>query len=666
MSTRRASFSYSRLPIARKLVLIVTATTLGALLLASMSIVAYDAWDARRALRRELAILGQIVADRSLAALSFKDSDSAHETLRALGARPSILEAALLDADGETLARFMRSEDDATTPDRRVDFPAPGLHFEAGKLQLVRPIELEGETLGTLILISDLRDLHERQARFIGIMIAVAALSFAVVFWLSARVRREASMPVSSLAESARRVTNERDYSARVEKRTEDEVGELVDAFNAMLEELARHDLALRAERDRAEEHAGRARQLFEETAQAKKALEAQIVERERLEQAILQSEKMEAVGRLAGGVAHDFNNMLMVIRSYVETILVDRDFPDRLRADLEEIDHAAVRAETVTRQLLLFSRQQVLKTKTIDLNETVRETLKMLERLIGEDVMMRPELSEEKCLVRGDETQLQRVLMNLIVNARDAMPTGGELCISTRRVELKVGPESETLDVEPGDYSVMAISDTGEGMSEEVRSRVFDPFFTTKAPGKGTGLGLSSVYGIVRQSGGAIRLDSEVGRGSSFEIYLPLATHPTTAEMKPTVRAVRSGSETVLLVEDEAPVRRIVEEMLTRNGYRVLAAADGLAALEVSRAHDGPIDLVITDVVMPRMNADELVAQLEVERPGIPILFISGYVGDVINRYGVETWSRRLLGKPFVEAELLEKIREILGAVAE
>jgi len=659
MSTRRASFSYSRLPIARKLVLIVTATTLGALLLASMSIVAYDAWDARRALRRELAILGQIVADRSLAALSFKDSDSAHETLRALGARPSILEAALLDADGETLARFMRSEDDATTPDRRVDFPAPGLHFEAGKLQLVRPIELEGETLG-------LRDLHERQARFIGIMIAVAALSFAVVFWLSARVRREASMPVSSLAESARRVTNERDYSARVEKRTEDEVGELVDAFNAMLEELARRDLALQAERDRAEEHAGRARQLFEETAQAKKALEAQIVERERLEQAILQSEKMEAVGRLAGGVAHDFNNMLMVIRSYVETILVDRDFPDRLRADLEEIDHAAVRAETVTRQLLLFSRQQVLKTKTIDLNETVRETLKMLERLIGEDVMMRPELSEEKCLVRGDETQLQRVLMNLIVNARDAMPTGGELCISTRRVELKVGPESESLDVEPGDYSVMAISDTGEGMSEEVRSRVFDPFFTTKAPDKGTGLGLSSVYGIVRQSGGAIRLDSEVGRGSSFEIYLPLATHPTTAEMKPTVRAVRSGSETVLLVEDEAPVRRIVEEMLTRNGYRVLAAADGLAALEVSRAHDGPIDLVITDVVMPRMNADELAAQLEVERPGIPILFISGYVGDVINRYGVETWSRRLLGKPFVEAELLEKIREILDAVAE
>jgi signal transduction histidine kinase/CheY-like chemotaxis protein len=665
MSTRRASFSYSRLPIARKLVLIVTATTLGALLLASMSIVAYDAWDARRALRRELAILGQIVADRSLAALSFKDSDSAHETLRALGARPSILEAALLDADGETLARFMRSEDDATTPDRRVDFPAPGLHFEAGKLQLVRPIELEGETLGTLILISDLRDLHERQARFIGIMIAVAALSFAVVFWLSARVRREASMPVSSLAESARRVTNERDYSARVEKRTEDEVGELVDAFNAMLEELARRDLALQAERDRAEEHAGRARQLFEETARAKKALEAQIAESERLEQAVLQSQKMEAVGRLAGGVAHDFNNMLMVIRSYAETILVDRDFPDRLRADLEEIDRAAVRAETVTRQLLLFSRQQVPKTKTIDLNETVRETLKMLERLIGEDIMMRPELSEKQCLVRGDEGQLQRVLMNLIVNARDAMPTGGELRISTRRVELKMGRESESLDVEPGDYSVLAISDTGEGMSEEIRSKIFDPFFTTKALDKGTGLGLSTVYGIVRQSGGAIRLDSEVGRGSSFEIYLPLAIHPTTAEMKPPVRAVRSGSETVLLVEDEAPVRRIVEEMLTRNSYRVLAAADGLAALEVSRAHGGPIDLVITDVVMPRMNADEMVAQLEVERPGIPILFISGYVDDVINRYGVETWSRRLLGKPFVEEELLEKLCEILDAEA-
>jgi signal transduction histidine kinase/CheY-like chemotaxis protein len=665
MSTRRSFFSYSRLPIARKLVLIVTATTVGALLLASMSIVVYDAWDARRALRRELAILGQIVADRSLAALSFKDSGSAYETLRALSARPSILEAALLDADGETLARFMSSEYDGATPDRGVDFPVPGLRFEAGKLHLVRPIELEGERLGTLILVSDLRDLHERQARFIGIMIAVAALSFAVVFWLSARVRREASLPVSSLAESARRVTNERDYSARVEKRTEDEVGELVDAFNAMLEELARHDLALRAERDRAEEHAGRARQLFEETAQAKTALEAQIAERERLEQTVLQSQKMEAVGRLAGGVAHDFNNMLMVIRGYVETILTDRDSPDRFRSELEEIDHAAVRAESVTRQLLLFSRQQVLKTKTIDLNETIRETLKMLERLIGENVMMRQELSKEKCLVRGDEGQLQRVLMNLAVNARDAMPTGGELRISTRRVELKVGRESESLDVEPGDYSVVAISDTGEGMSEEVRSKIFDPFYTTKPLGKGTGLGLATVYGIVRQSGGAIRIDSEVGQGSSFEIYLPLATDPTTAETEPSARAARSGSGTILLVEDEAPVRRIVEEMLSRNGCRVLVAADGLAALEVSRAHDGPIDLVITDVVMPRMNADELVAQLEVERPGIPILFISGYVDDVISRYGVETWSRRLLGKPFSEAELLDKVREILDAEA-
>jgi signal transduction histidine kinase len=661
MRTRRARLSFARLPIARKLALIVTSTTLGALLLASMSFVAYDAWDARQTLRRELVILGQIVADRSIAALSFGDDRSATETLHALGARPSILEAALLDADGQTLARFSRSGGPDPAP--LLDTPPAGIRFAEGRLQLVRQIALEGEVIGTLILVSDLRELGQRQARFIGITIAVAALSFAAAFLLSARLRREVATPVTSLAEATRKVTNERDYSARAQKRTEDELGELVDAFNEMLEELARRDLALRAERDRAEEHAARARRLFEETSQAKDALEAQITERERLEEQILHSQKMEAVGRLAGGVAHDFNNMLMVIRGYTETILHDSESPERIRADLEQINSAAQRAAVITRQLLVFSRQQVLKIETIDLNEAIRETLRMLERLIGEDVELCAELSEPPSLVHGDAGQLQQVLVNLAVNARDAMPTGGRLRIVARRAELKRGRQSEELEVEPGEYAVVEVSDSGEGMSEEIRSRAFDPFFTTKPAGQGTGLGLATVYGIVRQSGGAIRLESEPGHGATFEIYLPIAIQPAVVEAEPSERRLEPGSETILLVEDEEAVRRLIQNMLERNGYKVLVAEDGFAALEVSRAHRESIDLLITDVVMPRMNADELVTRLEGERPGIPVLFVSGYVDDVINRYGIETRSRRLLGKPFVEADLLEKVRKLLDA---
>jgi CheY-like chemotaxis protein len=371
----------------------------------------------------------------------------------------------------------------------------------------------------------------------------------------------------------------------------------------------------------------------------------------------------MEAVGQLAGGIAHDFNNMLMVIRGYAETILLDPDSPERIRADLKQIDSAVQRAAMITRQLLVFSRQQVLKIETIDLNEVIRETLRMLERLIGEDVELCAELSEAPSFVHGDAGQLQQVLVNLAVNARDAMPTGGQLRIAVRRAELKRGRESEELEVEPGKYSVLEISDSGEGMSEEIRSKAFDPFFTTKPPGQGTGLGLATVYGIVRQSGGAIRLESEPGHGTTFEIYLPIATQPAAVEAEPSERRLESGSETILLVEDEEPVRRLVQNMLERNGYKVLVAEDGLAALEVSRAYEESIDLLITDVVMPRMNADQLVTLLEGERPGIPVLFVSGYVDDVISRYGIETRSRRILGKPFVEADLLDKVRKLLDA---
>ncbi len=665
MSDQRQYFSFSRLfsrlPIARKLVTIVTATTISALLILSLSIVAYDGWTARRSLQREVEIMGQIVADRSMAALSFGDARSAAETLDALSARPSILQATLYSADAEVLARFRRSpqhDDDMTAES---PLPEDGIRFIGDRLQLVRTIFMEGEAIGRVVLVSDLREIRERQTRILAIASGAAILSFFIAFFLSGYLRRGVASSVVSLAAAARRVTNERDYSSRVSKSSEDELGDLVTSFNEMLEEIARREVALRAERDRAEDHAARERELFEETSQAKQELEAQILERERLEEQILHAQKMEAVGRLAGGIAHDFNNMLMVIRGYTEASLRDPDCSERLREYLTEIDLASQRAHATTKQLLIFSRQQVLKVETIEMNNCIRETLNMLERLIGEDVELRAELTDADLFVRGDTGQIQQLLVNLAVNARDAMPTGGCLTIATRAYEVDPGAVSEELQLAPGKYAALEVRDTGMGIPLDVQPKVFDPFYTTKPAGKGTGLGLSSVYGLVRMSGGAIRLESEDGEGASFEIFLPL-TAPPSPEAEGADRISRArGSETILLVEDERPVRRLVKRILDQHGYRVFEAENGLEALDVSRSHEGPIDLVITDVVMPKMNAGELIERLEQERPDTPVLLMSGYLDDAIGRYGIEVQRNQLLDKPFSEDELLSKVRGLL-----
>ena len=374
------------------------------------------------------------------------------------------------------------------------------------------------------------------------------------------------------------------------------------------------------------------------------------------------QAQKMEAVGRLAGGVAHDFNNLLSAILSYSEMVLADLPDPHPSRDDIEQIRQAGMRAAELTHQLLAFSRRQLLQLRTLSLNTVVASVDRMLRRVIGEDIELRTSLAPDLGFARADPNQLEQVLMNLAVNARDAMPVGGTLTLTTANVEVRGTDRGDPAELRPGRYVTLSVSDTGVGMTPDVMERIFEPFFTTKGPGHGTGLGLSTVYGIVAQSGGQVFVASEAGAGSTFTIYLPAHAADAEPVLPPAaLPAVRGGAETVLLVEDEDLVRQLTREILRRNGYRVLEACDGVAALALLREHRGTIDLLLTDVVMPRMSGHELVEQARPLRPDMRILYVSGYSEEAIARQGQLTEGVELLAKPFTPGELTAKIRQLL-----
>jgi two-component system cell cycle sensor histidine kinase/response regulator CckA len=384
-------------------------------------------------------------------------------------------------------------------------------------------------------------------------------------------------------------------------------------------------------------------------------------VTRERqLEEQFRQAQKMEAVGRLAGGVAHDFNNLLTVITSYSALMLEDLEPTDPRREDLNEILRAATGAAGLTRQLLAFSRQQVLEPRILDLNDVVGAAGKMLQRLIGEDVELVTVLAPDLGWVKADPGQIEQVIMNLAVNARDAMPDGGKLTIETSNTELDESYVRQHPPVSPGAYVQLSVSDTGIGMDEATRARLFEPFFTTKEKGRGTGLGLATVYGIVKQSAGSIWVYSEPGHGTVFKIYLP-RVHEGPVAAQPAVPPEVRGSETVVVAEDAEGVRAVVQTVLRRNGYTVLPAPDGQTALDLVATHPEPIHLLITDVIMPGMSGRQLADRLREIRPGLKVLFVSGYTDDAIIRHGMLEPGIAFLQKPFTPESLSRKVREVL-----
>lgn len=384
-----------------------------------------------------------------------------------------------------------------------------------------------------------------------------------------------------------------------------------------------------------------------------------------RMEEQLQFSQKMESVGRLAGGIAHDFNNILLVILNYADLLLDEAKEGDPIRTSLEEIRRAGERAAALTKQLLAFSRRQIMQPQPINLNEVVSGMESMLRRLLGEDVQLVVRLAPDLGIVKVDPGQMGQVIMNLAVNSRDAMPNGGKLTIETVNLHLDEEYEKSHFDVKPGNYVMLSITDNGCGMSEETKSHIFEPFFTTKEKGKGTGLGLSTVYGIVKQSGGNIGVYSEIGRGTTFKIYLPIVQEPAIEQraVHPLVRA--TGSETILVVEDEKAVRDVAVHILKSAGYNVLSATNGGEALLICEKYTDKVHLVIADVVMPQMSGREIVTRLAKIHPEIKILFMSGYTENSIVQHGVLEQGVHFINKPFTSVDLTRKIREVLDSDA-
>lgn len=390
------------------------------------------------------------------------------------------------------------------------------------------------------------------------------------------------------------------------------------------------------------------------------------ISERCRLEAELRQAQKMEAIGRLAGGIAHDFNNIISVITGYSDWLLHHPQPQHATQECLRQINLSAERAAVLTQQILAFSRQQTLVPCVLCLNTVIRDMSSMVQRLIGEQIEFVTDLALDLGFVKADPAQMGQVILNLAVNARDAMPEGGTLIIKTANIEIDAPPAGSESDLMSGRYAVVSVTDTGCGMSEDVLAHLFEPFFTTKQVGKGTGLGLASVYGIVKQSGGHIHVSSQIGGGTMFRIYLPVVGEPKPEPALPQPRQESSGHETVLLVEDEKAVRDMTRLILQHCGYRVLEAAHGLEALNLSNGYDEPIHLLVTDLVMPQMSGRVLAERLTAMRPGLKVLYMSGYTEDVIVRQGLDAATMDFLQKPSTLASLARKVREVLDGPAQ
>lgn len=386
------------------------------------------------------------------------------------------------------------------------------------------------------------------------------------------------------------------------------------------------------------------------------------VEERQRLEAQYYQAQKMDAIGSLAGGIAHDFNNLLVPIIGYVELAMVKLTANHELYPNLERVYKAAERAAALTQQILAFSRKQVLDIKPVNLNDIVTDFKKMLERLIGENIDLQTSLAPSLHPVKVDCSQIEQILMNLAVNARDAMPNGGKLIIETDNVFLDEKYTELYAEVIPGPYVMVAVSDSGCGMDDETKRRIFEPFYTTKGQGKGTGLGLSTVHGIVKQHGGHIWVYSELEMGTTFKIYLPQAEEAVQTKLSQPEHASQVGTETVLVVEDEEEVRNLVSGTLETYGYEVLKAENAEEGLRIAAAYPTPIDLLLTDVIMPGMNGRELFQQVSTIRPEIKVLYMSGYTDSMIVRDGVLEEGTNYLQKPFTIHGLTQKVRMVLN----
>lgn len=729
---------YADLPIKVKVTLLIALTAVSAAVVAGAVIIAGDIRELRTTMVNRVSGLADVVGANTAAAVVFDDPAAAQEVLESLSREPIVGEACIYGPDGTVFATY-GAPHGGTWP-----APAPdGSALANDHISVFSTIREGGEPVGTVLLCAHADELRDRITR--AVLAALAAIGGAtgLAIAVSARLQRLVSDPILRLAEAAGHVSAGGDYSVRVAKQSNDEVGRLCDGFNEMLEQIQRRDRALEflaaieqasdaiviTDPDGVIEYvnpsfeqmtgytraevvgnnprilkSGRHDAAFyselwntlkrggvwkgsftnrkkdggiyeEETAISPVrdaagrivkyvATKRDVTRERRIEEQVRQSQKMEAIGELAGGIAHDLNNVLTVINGHAE-LLIERTkggSPPVARS-ATEILNSGRRAALLVRQILAFSRRQMLQPKVLDLNGVIEGVRDMLQSLMSERVEITLALDPEAGFIEADPGQLQQVLVDLAVNARDAMPKGGRLVIGTSNATSDGTLAQSRPVLRPGSYVVLSVSDTGTGMTPEVRSRVFEPFFTTKDKSKGTGLGLAMVYGIVKQSGGEIEVQSAPDQGTTFRIYLPVAGTRSLSELaEATAQPAVRGSETVLVVEDEASVRDFVTAVLKGLGYTVLEASDGLDALRAAGEHAGPVHLAITDLAMPAMGGGRLAEKLGRVRPGAQVLYISAYSNGNGTPTEATDPEMNVLSRPFSAVALAQKVKEMLS----
>jgi signal transduction histidine kinase/ActR/RegA family two-component response regulator len=709
-------------PIRRKLTRIIALALIFGLLLAAAAVTVYDITTFRPRMRRDAESQAALMRAVSTPALQFNDRTTAHDNLGTLEARPEIAAAALYDSTGMEFASYVR--EGATPPERPSEFAAQQ-RIDGGHLDLVEPIVVDRQILGWITLRYDLRPLASRIAQY-GLIALVVVLALLAVGGLLMRVLdRTVTAPLRELSEAARGIERTGDVAVRVPYREGDEIGALSDAFNRMLSRLEeqRGTLQTSEERlrlafeaatmepwalesgpdalaaltarvhadDRARVRAEVSRAMQEGTlevefrsddgeeerwvaltGQAQRNAQGQvtslvgvsqdITRRRRLELQLIQSQKMEAIGTLAGGIAHDFNNLLTGVIGYLGFAQRALPNPSPVREDLQQAESAARRAAELTARLLSYARRQMVSPSAANLNEAVTAVEPLLRRILGEHITITTELADDLWRTKVDRTQLEQVLVNLAVNARDAMPQGGTLCFATRNVSVDAHAAATEPELKPGAYVVVDVQDGGVGMDSKTMKRIFEPFFTTKPVGQGTGLGLSMCFGIVKQAGGHILVESRVGRGTRVSVLLPRlveSADDATADPQAPRLELERGSELVLIVEDDAVVRALAGRTLRAAGYRVLEAG-GLAEAELAAAKVKAIDLLLSDVVMPGDSGPAVANAIRRRHPAVMVLYMSGYTSDAIAPPHVGS-GEPFLPKPFTPAGLAQAVRTVL-----
>lgn len=595
-------------------------------------------WIQYRTLKQDMAqniaVTGLLMGEYCVSPLIFEDRAGANDVLKQIAHIPNIEVAVLCDKSGGVFAIYSRNE--VHLHECRGDSAQKGV-FTDGFYCITLPVVYEGEIYGSIVIHADTREIYFRIKAFWLTLLPWALSIFALALFLAVLLQRKISGPITHLADITQRIAESEDFSIRAPVGRNDEIGHLYNGFNNMLAHLAEREI----QRDLARK------------------------EKERLESQLYQAQKMESVGRLAGGVAHDFNNILSVITGYSELSLDELDENHPIYDNIKTIMESGQRGARLTQQLLAFSRKQVVHKEKLNVKNEIELILKMIKRLLGEDIEIQVLHESDDLCIMADRSQLEQIILNLSINARDAMPKGGSLTIETRMVTLSTETMIRQCEIEAGPHACIVVTDTGEGMPPDVIDQIFEPFFTTKEGSRGTGLGLSTVYGIIKQNRGYIDVYSEPGSGTTFKIYLPMIDEQNSKIQTGNLRNVcRDGHchETILLVEDDANLRRMLSSSLSDKGYTIIEAEDGEQGTAIFEENKDRIDLLITDMVMPGKNGLDMAMAFQATCADLRVILMSGYTENTLIRDGNIPADITFINKPVTPSSLSQVIGEVLG----